>query len=170
MLNNPEDLHRALRSNFLFRQLDDAEIESLANSTEVREYAENDVIVHEGDDADALYLVVAGNVNVMKGNDQFLALLGRNGFFGEMGLFAEGAKRSANCVAATPTTCAIIDKRALHDFCELRPEIGVKIYRAIIKTLAERLQSTSADLAMLMSAQVRKQADVSKLVEESKKK
>ena len=52
----------------------------------------------------------------------------------------------------------------------MRPEIGVKIYRAIIQTLAERLQSTSADLAMLMSAQVRKQADVSKLVEESKKK
>ena len=76
--------------------------------------------------------------------------------------------RSANCVAATPTRCAVIGKSALHDFCELHPQIGVKVYRAIIETLAERLQSTSADLAMLMSAQVRSQREITKVVEKVK--
>ena len=168
MLSTPEDLHDALHANFLFQQLTNDEIKSLAKSVEVRDYEGGTVIVREGEDADTLYLVVAGNVNVMKGNDQFLAMLGRNGFFGEMGLFAEGAKRSANCVAATPTTCALIDKIHLYGFCEQQPDIGVKIYQAIIKTLAERLQSTSADLAMLMSAQVRTQNHVEDMVTRQK--
>lgn len=168
MLSTPEDLRHALHANFLFQQLSGDEIKSLAESVQVKDYEGGTVIVREGDTADTLYLVVAGNVNVMKGNDQFLAMLGRDGFFGEMGLFAEGAKRSANCVAATLTTCALIDKIHLYDFCEQRPEIGVKIYRAIITTLAERLQSTSADLAMLMSAQVRTQHHVEDMVTRQK--
>ena len=162
------ELHEALRANFLFRMLTQQEIETIAADVRVLEFDSGATIVNEGDVADALYLVVAGNVNVMKGNDQFLSMLGRNGFFGEMGLFAEGALRSANCVAATPTRCAVIDKRALHSFCEQFPHIGVKVYRAIIETLAERLQSTSADLAMLMSAQVRGQREVSQVVQRAK--
>lgn len=162
------ELHEALRANFLFQALSDQEIEAIAADVRVLEFESGQTIVSEGDVADALYLVVSGHVNVMKGNDQFLSMLGRNGFFGEMGLFAEGALRSANCVAASPTRCAVIDKHALHAFCEQNPGIGVKVYRAIIATLAERLQATSADLAMLMSAQVRSQQDIAQVVKRAK--
>ena len=108
------------------------------------------------------------DLHVVKGEDQFLAMLGPNGFFGEMGLFTEGALRSASCVALTQTTCASVDRTALHDFCSQHPEVGIKIYRAIVGTLAQRLQSTSADLAMLMGSQVRSQREVTKIVDKKR--
>lgn len=163
-------LRQVLHENFLFSTLADGELDALASQLWLEEFSAGATIVHEGEAADALYLVVQGGVNVAKQNGQFLAYLGRGGFFGEMALFTEGATRSANCIAALDTTCAVIRKEALHRFCEERPETGIKIYRTIIRTLSERLQATSADLAMLMGAQVRQQDAVSKMVEQAKAK
>src|SRR5690606_13308863 len=115
---------------------------------------EGSLVVREGDEADALYLVISGGVQVRQ-KDQFLSYLGPGGFFGEMALFTEGLKRTAHCVAGTDTTCVVIRKDVLHQFCDREPKAGLKIYRAIIRALSERLQATSADLAMLMSTQVK---------------
>lgn len=159
------DVQRALRSNYVFESLNDGEIEALAEHVWLERIPGGSLIVREGDEADALYLVVDGGVNVTKATGQFLAYLGREGFFGEMALFSDGAKRSATCSAAMDTTCAIVRKDVLHYFCETRPQVGIKIYRTIIRTLAERLQATSADLATLMGTQVKSQTVVSSIVD-----
>jgi CRP-like cAMP-binding protein len=85
-----------------------------------------------------------------------------------MGLFTEGSLRTADCIAASPTTCAVLSRATLDEFCDTHPPTGLKVYRAIIKTLAERLQTTSADLAMLMGTHVRSQRDVADIVEKAK--
>jgi len=159
-----ESIRDALLGNFLFSSLDQEEAEALVAAVEIATYATGNTIVREGDVADSLYLVVAGGVNVLKANGQFLAMLGVDGFFGEMGLFSEGATRTADCVAAMDTTCAVISKETLHHFCDNHPTTGLKIYRAIIRALAERLQMTSSDLAMMMAARVKTQADISDMV------
>jgi CRP-like cAMP-binding protein len=163
------EVERALRHNFVFEHLDDDELAALAEHVWLERIPGGSLIVREGDEADALYLVVDGGVNVVKANGQFLAFLGREGFFGEMALFTEGARRSASCRAVVDTTCAIVRKEVLDFFCTARPAAGVKIYRTIIRTLSERLQSTSADLAMLMGAQVQSQTDVSAIVEKARR-
>jgi len=163
------EVERALRHNFVFEQLDDDEIAALAEHVWIERIPSGSIIVREGEEADALYLVVDGGVNVVKASGQFLAFLGREGFFGEMALFTEGARRSANCRAAVDTTCAIIRKEVLDFFCTTRPAAGIKIYRTIIRTLADRLQATSADLAMLMGNQVQSQSSVSAIVEKARR-
>lgn len=156
-----------LRKNFLFAQLDDVELQSLADVVAKQDYREGEYVVQEGDVGTALYLVARGGVNVTKSLEgHFLAYLGAGGCFGEMALFLGSAVRTANCVAAMPTTCLIIDKRLLDDFCTKQSTAGNKIYREIIRVLAERLQATSADLAMLMRTQVMSQSKVSELVEQ----
>jgi len=164
------EVQRALKANFVFDKLDAGEIEALAEHVWLERIPGGSLIVREGEEADALYLVVDGGVNVTKANGQFLAYLGREGFFGEMALFTEGAKRSATCVAAMDTTCAVVRKDVLHYFCESRPQAGIKIYRTIIATLSERLQATSADLAMLMGTQVKSQSTISAIVEQARRK
>ncbi len=166
----PEDVVSALRSNPLFSDLADAHLEALADEVWLEEIPGGSVIVREGEEADALYVVVKGGVNVTKAGGQFLAFLGPGGFFGEMALFLANSKRSATCVSSEDTTCAIIRSPVLHQYCSDLPTAGLIIYRAIIRTLAERLQSTSADLAYLMSAQVRRQAAVDEMVEQAKAK
>ena len=168
MVADSEGIREAVRTNFLFDMLTDTELDALLKALVVRRYADGQPIVNEGEPADALYLVVSGAVNVTKANGQFLAAMGENGFFGEMGLFNEGTRRTANCIASGETTCAMLDKESLESFCDGRPEIGLKVYRAIVQTLCERLQATSADLAMLMGTRVKSQAEVTNLVEKAR--
>lgn len=165
----PEDVKKTLHGTFLFASLSEEQISALADQVWLERIPAGSLIVREGDEADALYVVVDGGVNVTKANGQFLAFLGPGGLFGEMALFMDGARRSATCESTKDTTCAVIRKPVLDQFCTDRPDAGLVIYRAIIRSLAERLQATSADLAFLMSSQVRKQGAVSKIVDAAKR-
>lgn len=169
MSERQEQVAEALRKNFLFVDLDEAEIGKLAEEVWLERIPSRSIIVRENDGADALYLVVEGGVNVTK-EGRFLAYLGKDGFFGEMALFTEGSKRTASCETAIDTTFAVIRKDVFTHYCDANPTTALKVYRAIIRTMAERLQATSADLAALMAAQVRSQSDVSSMVERARKK
>ena len=160
---------QALRKNFLFEKLTEQEIGLLGAEVWLEHIPAKSVIVRENDEADALYLVVEGGVNVTKKDGRFLAYLGRDGFFGEMAIFTEGAKRTATCETALDTTFAVVRKDVFNQYCDANPGAALKIYRAIIRTMAERLQATSADLAVLMAAQVRQQGDVDSIVERAKR-
>lgn len=162
-----DKVRAALHKNFLFASLAPGELDALSGALELRSFPENAIIVQEDDPADSLFLVIEGSVNVIKANGQFLAVLGQNGFFGEMGLFVEGSKRTAHCIAATPALCAVLDKQSLERFCEARPASGLTIMREIVRALSDRLRATSADLAMAMT--VRPQAEVSSMVEAARK-
>jgi CRP-like cAMP-binding protein len=170
MTESEAKVREALRKNFLFKALEESEIDALLGEVQLRRYDEGAFIVKEDDDADSLFLVVEGTVNVMKASGQFLAALGSTGFFGEMGLFVEGSKRTAHCIAASTTVCAIVDKNALDRYCDARPASGLKILRAITRALSDRLRATSADLAMAMSTRVRPQAEVTSIVEAARAK
>ncbi len=160
----------ALRRNFLFASLSDDEIAALAAEVWLETIPGHSVIVRENEDADALYLVVDGGVNVTKQDGRFLAYLGKDGFFGEMAIFTEGAKRTATCETAIDTTFAVVRKDVFEQYCDANPQAALKIYRAIIRTMAERLQATSADLAALMAAQVKSQSDIDSIVERARRK
>ena len=166
---NTDEVRRALKSTFLFATLSEEQLGSLADQVWLERIPSGSVIVREGDEAESVYVVIDGGVNVLKGTGQFLAFLGPGGFFGEMALFTEQSRRSATCQATQDTTCVVVRKSVLDQFCSSRPDAGLAIYRAIIRTLAERLQNTSADLAYLMGVHVRQQSTVDGLVEEAKK-
>lgn len=165
-----QQVEQALRRNFLFASLADDEIGTLAQEVWLEEIPARSIIVRENDDADALYLVVKGGVNVTKADGRFLAYLGRDGFFGEMAIFTEGARRTATCETALDTTFAILRRDVLDAYCAKYPVAAAKIYKSIIRTMGDRLQATSADLAMLMSTQVQAQSGVDDVVEKAKKK
>lgn len=164
-----DEVCKALRGNFLFEGLNEEQIAALAGNVWIEQIPGRSLIVREGDEADALYVVLAGGVNVTKADGQFLAFLGPGGFFGEMALFMEGALRSANCESTEDTTCVVVRKDILDEFCTGRPDAGLMILRTIIGTLAERLKSTSADLAFLMGAQVQRHTQVERIVETARR-
>jgi Fe-S-cluster-containing hydrogenase component 2 len=73
----------------------------LRDRVELQRYSPGEVIVRQGDPADAFYLVRLGFVKVTqrhRGGDLVLSYLGRGGYFGEMGLLGGGA-RTATCTA-----------------------------------------------------------------------
>ena len=79
---------------------------------ELNSYKKGEVIVKQGDKADAFYLIRFGNVKVSKslpGGDIVLNYLGRSDFFGEVGLL-HGGVRMATCTALDRVECVRIDK------------------------------------------------------------
>lgn len=157
-----------IASNFMFKELSSVEIVQLTETLSEQHFTGGSVIVREGEVADALFLIVSGGVNVIKTGGQFLAYLGPSGFFGEMALFSADGIRSATVEAAEDTRCIVVHKDVIHRFCSDHPNIGIRIYRAIIASLAGRLEATSADLATLMRCQVCSQREIGTLVARAK--
>ncbi len=90
-----------LRSVPMFATLTPQFIDTLRDRVELIRYSKGDVIVRQGDLADAFYLVRIGFIKVTEQHsdgDLVLAYLGRGGYFGEMGLLGEG-RRTATCTA-----------------------------------------------------------------------
>jgi len=75
-------------------------------------FAKDSVIFHQGEVADAMYIVKKGSVQIMKEN-VVLRIVKSLGFFGERGLL-EQSTRSASVIAAEDVTCWVLSARDFH--------------------------------------------------------
>jgi CRP/FNR family cyclic AMP-dependent transcriptional regulator len=130
----------------LFSQLSRRDLKRLAKGTVVRQFNKGHVIVKEGDQALAFYLICSGRAEVVKGaegpNPRVLNTLGPGDFFGEMALL-DGYLRSASVRALEDTECLVLSR---WDFlAELRtgPYIAVQM----LPVLSRRLREMESHLA-----------------------
>ncbi len=97
----------------LFAELPKRDLTRIAKVTAVKNFKKGDLIVHEGDLGVGFYVVSKGSVEVVKGlgtpQEQVLATLGPESFFGEMALFDNQA-RSASVRAAGEAECLVLTK------------------------------------------------------------
>jgi putative ABC transport system ATP-binding protein len=93
-----------LRSVELFKNFTAAEIANVAEKMKRRFYAQNDVIVREGDPGEEFFLIGKGQVAVRKdagnGGQKHIATLTAGMFFGERSLIAD-EPRNATCAAGS---------------------------------------------------------------------
>lgn len=125
--------------------------EFIAWATRFDAYAGEPIIREGGRDQD-MYVVVAGNLKVVKagaGGEQELALLQPGDSFGEIALLDSGP-RSASVVAITASTLLRFERRHLVKI----PEVSLKLYRNIAAMLAARLRDTSARVMLAAAAPV----------------
>lgn len=98
-----------LEASALFSALARPSIEQLATAATDTEVAPGTVVVSQGDQADAVYLIVEGTIAVTVHGPQTeeleVAEIGAGDYFGEIGLL-ETAPRNATCTAAT--ACRLI--------------------------------------------------------------
>ena len=117
-----------------------------------RKYPSKTNIIRAGDKPDVLYYITKGSVTVLieddAGREIVLAYLNPGDFFGEMGLFNEGAGRSAWVRARTECELAEISYTRFRQVAQDDPEILF----ALAGQMAARLRTTSrkvGDLAFL---------------------
>ena len=128
----------------LFRHLTYQELVRLMNITEVRNYGPNDPILHEGEEGDEMFIVLAGNARVHSGEAD-LTLLGPGQHFGEMALI-DKAPRSASVSSAGNSKLMVMRRRDFFDIVRKDHDVAVKLLWAFLGVLTERLRNTSRDL------------------------
>jgi CRP-like cAMP-binding protein len=137
---DPETV-RLLQHVPIFAGLTPRQAGSMARDGKERTYPVGSVVVREGDEGQAFYLLLEGKVEVRR-KSRRLATLGPGQFFGEMALFAN-QPRSADVVAVEPTRCLILARWEFWGFAMNQP----KVLRTIIEEIARRLGETNKSLS-----------------------
>ena len=127
-----------LRNVGLFGALADSALEHLMSTLSVVQPSSGDVLFREGDTAGDMYVVLSGEIEVLKksqrGSDSRVAMLGPGDWFGEMSI-VDVQPRSATVRAIAPSRLLRITARDLdalyrHD---------IKAYSLIVLNLAREL-------------------------------
>lgn len=142
-----------LRQAPLFSALDDEAIESLVSSLAETRLRRGEVLFHEGDSGDKLYVVLEGKVKLGRtsadGRENLLAILGPGQMFGELSLFDPGP-RSATVTAVTESAFASLSHEDLQLWLEGRPVVA----RGLLSQLAARLRKANDVVADLVFSDV----------------
>jgi CRP/FNR family transcriptional regulator len=137
----------------LFGSLDEGSAAALNAASRRRSYERGSTVFSEGEDGDALYVVVEGKVKVFRtaadGRENMLAVLGPGEMFGELSLFDPGP-RTATCAALTDCVVASVAHDSLRPWLSGRPELSEQLLRA----LAQRLRRTNEAMADLVFSDV----------------
>jgi CRP/FNR family transcriptional regulator/CRP/FNR family cyclic AMP-dependent transcriptional regulator len=105
-----------------------------------------EVLFHEGDRGDVMYLIREGKIKITKGSgedEKVLAVLKEGDFFGEMAII-DGSPRSAGAIAATPVSLLVIDKETFQAKIKENPLIHY-----VLETLSRRLRAADEQIRLL---------------------
>ena len=135
-------LETHLKSVPTFAAMPDDFIAYLRDRVELMRYSAGEVIVRQGDVADAFYLVRLGFVKISErraGGELVLTYTGRGGFFGEMGLLGGGV-RTASVTALDHVDVVRIKGEDFALMLERFPDIRASLEQVAAERAAMNLQ------------------------------
>jgi CRP/FNR family cyclic AMP-dependent transcriptional regulator len=114
-----------------------------------RSFAANTVLIHEGDESDAIYIVLSGRIKAYsagsQGREIVLDELGPGQYVGELAL--DGERRSVSIKTLEPTTCCVVQREGLDAFLAEHPEFAGHLTRKLIR-MVRRLTEQVKSLAL----------------------
>ena len=118
----------------------------------------NEVIIHQDDADDQVYIILSGRVKVTnfskKGREIWHSELLAGTFFGEMAALT-GAPRSVSITAVEPTKLAILSRNEFFDVIRHDPEIAIWILEEMARRLEERTDKMNAVISQSISQRIR---------------
>lgn len=127
------------------KYLNESDAEMLATSAERQTFAEDDVILREGQERNALFLVREGVVRIERSHMEFryeISRLGKGQIFGEMG-FVEGFVASADVVADEAVEVDVISASHVTKLSRTDPAFAGRFYHSLAEILSQRLRETT---------------------------
>jgi hypothetical protein len=123
----------------IFEDLSISELAAIASVTEEVTSAAGELVINEGDTGDTMYLIIAGEVSVIKGLASGAPLeldrIATGDYFGEMALF-EDVVRSASIRTEADTRLLVLRKQEFEEIVKEYPQIALHI----CKVLSSRLR------------------------------
>jgi len=129
--------------------LDEKTVAMLRNMAKRCTYPPGTVLCHQGQVENTFYIIVEGRVVVTQkqedGSERFLASLGPNEYFGEMGLL-DNTPRSATCITAKASTLFEVTSEVFSEIVEKSPAVAFAIAQRVLATLRHSSANAIQDL------------------------
>jgi len=148
----PQIHEMAGRSKF-FVDFSSEDVQMLGGFMQVYRAQTGSMIIREGDVDDYMLLIIQGKVDIVKtdkrGVTQAMTSVGPGMILGEMSMI-DGEPRFATCIAAEPTTFAVLSRDAMVRIILEQPSLGAKLLIKLVTLLSQRLRQTSSTLLHYM--------------------
>ena len=148
----------------------------LALRGELRRYRKGITLIHEGEQGDTLFILLAGRVRVFgtgdKGREITYGTYGAGEYLGEISL--DGGPRSASVVTLEPTVCALVTRHTLlqhiaehHEFAfDLLAKVIRRARAATLNAKQLALNDVYGRLVLLLNSLAVPHADGTRLITE----
>ncbi len=131
----------------IFEELSVSELSAIASISEEVDFGAGAVVIKEKDPGDTLYLVISGEVSVIKGlgeaSEFELDRIGEGDYFGEMALF-EDIQRTASIRTEKASRFLLLHKQEFKEMVREYPQIALHICRVLsgrIRRLHKKLEN-----------------------------
>ena len=143
----------------LFADLTDRELKAIARDIKQRPYKEGDLIFHEGDPGESLFIVRSGKVRIYVGGNRSgvetsVILFGRPGeIFGELAV-VDGEPRSASARAIENTVVYFIDRQTFQRHMMSIPQLAMNFTQLLTKRMRYNTSQLNSMASMTVSSRL----------------
>lgn len=135
----------------LFRNVDPKQLKVVAMMGESRTYRTGERLFEKGEEGDAAYIVLEGEVGVLMPSDngeQVVAVLGQGEIFGELAVICD-QPRSTAIVARSALEVLCLDRNVVLNLIREFPDISLEL----VRILGKRLERTTHELSQALAGQ-----------------
>jgi CRP/FNR family cyclic AMP-dependent transcriptional regulator len=140
-----------LNQVYLFDGLSDEALETIQRHAVPKRYRKNTVIIEHGDEANALYFLVDGQVKAYMADERGKEIIfreqGPGSVIGELALLAE-VPRTASVMTLVDSEFLVLSKRSFAQCLRDHPDIAFNLIKALAKQVQSLTESVT-DFAML---------------------
>jgi CRP/FNR family cyclic AMP-dependent transcriptional regulator len=130
----------------LFSLMKKRDLRRIAKSAQHHSYKKGDLIIREGDHDGRLFVIISGEVEVLKDlagpTERRLRTLRSNNYFGEMALLDDYV-RTASIIAKQDTELMSLDKWNIREEIKKYPSVAIEL----LQTLARRVRAAEEDIS-----------------------
>ncbi len=135
-----------LKRIYLFGDATDEDIAGVIKIATPRKYRQGELVFNEGDEADAMFVVEMGTVDMVPtGKETVVVTIGSGQALGEVAFFRRG-KRPGSARAREMSTIVRIPFDRLENLLVERPEFALSFYRNACGFLAKHLRTLIKDV------------------------
>lgn len=145
-----ETLVPDLSRHALFADVPADALRALAAVSEIKSVAGGEPLVHQGEDADALYFVESGRFRVVVNKVHIVAHIEAGEAVGELAFFA-GGKRTADVVATRDSSVLQVSRKAFDEIAIHHPQLN----QAMLKLVSERLAVATSRITSVSTSMPR---------------
>ena len=137
-----------IMSQPILQNLSSTELDSVKQNLELLEIESGKQIIALGQEADGIFLLLSGKVEIALDDGKYLATVSSGTCFGELALISPKEYRQANIFSTTSCSCAWISAKNLNKIFSKFPGIKSKMLLNLSLILVDRLNKSNAKIAL----------------------